>query len=272
MDYNNKYQEVEDTNPLDTFTPNDIDVVTIPNDIPEYGVQDYDMFDEKDMVRYMKDLERFVRQSLEYKSMVQYLREYMDMRNCAFLPNVTNEFTPKIRIEIHHSPMTLYEICSIIIRKRMALGELLTIEAVAYEVLYVHYCLMVGLIPLSETVHELVHNQYIYVPANRVYGYYNAFVQQYHDYIDAELLDKLKMIEKLAQDQIYNDYMQILEKKYIAIDMGDNSQVDQLGATRELLKQRLSILRDGNASYAAPPSQTPVQQPVCVPLFRSPWD
>jgi hypothetical protein len=80
------------------------------------------------------------------------------------------------------------------------------------------------------------------------------------------------MIEKLAQDQVYNDYMQILEKKYIAIDMGDNSQVDQLGTTRELLKQRLSFLRDGDASYAAPPPQVPVEQPVYVPLFRSPWD
>ena len=97
-------------------------------------------------------------------------------------------------------------------------------------------------------------------------------MEQYHDYIDVELLDKLKMIEKLAQDQVYNDYMQILEKKYIAIDMGDNSQLDQLGATRELLKQRLSILRDGDASYTAPPPQTPVEQPIYVPLFRSPWD
>ena len=229
---------------LDSFVPNDIDVVVIPNNIPEFSVQDYDMFDEKDAAKYIKDLERFVRQSLEYKQMVQYLREYMNMRNCAFLPNVSNEFTPKIRIEIHHSPMTLYEICSIIIKKRMSLGESLNIEAVAYEVLYIHYCLMVGLIPLSETVHELVHNQYIYVPANRVYGYYKAFVAQYHEYIEPELLDKLNMVEKIAQDQIYNDYMQILEKKYIAVDMGDNSQLDQLGDTQKLLKERLSILRD----------------------------
>lgn len=248
---------------LDSFVPNDIDVVVIPNNIPEFSVQDYDMFDEKDAAKYIKDLERFVRQSLEYKQMVQYLREYMNMRNCAFLPNVSNEFTPKIRIEIHHSPMTLYEICSIIIKKRMSLGESLNIEAVAYEVLYIHYCLMVGLIPLSETVHELVHNQYIYVPANRVYGYYKAFVAQYHEYIEPELLDKLNMVEKIAQDQIYNDYMQILEKKYIAVDMGDNSQLDQLGDTQKLLKERLSILRDEvkqNTDMSSSASQNQVSQ------------
>ena len=239
----NEDMYMEET-PLDTFVPNDVDVVVIPNEIPVYSAQDYDLFDEKSMTKYMKDLERFVRQSLEYKQMVQYLREYMNMRNCAFLPNVTNEYTPKIRIEIHHSPMTLYEICSVIIKKRMSNGESMDIEAVAFEVLYVHYCLMVGLIPLSETVHELVHNQFIYVPANRVYGYYKAFVQQYHDYIDAELLDKLNTVEKIAQDQVYNDYMQILEKKYIAVEMGDNSQLDQLGATRDMLKERLSVLRD----------------------------
>lgn len=268
MDIEMMYQE-DEANALDSFVPNDVDVVTIPNDIPEYAIQDYDMFDEKDMGKYMKDLERFIRQTLEYKQMVQYLREYMDMRNCAFLPNVTNEYTPKIRIEIHHSPMTLFEVCSVILRKRMALGECLDIEAVAYEVLYVHYCLMVGLIPLSETVHELVHNQYIYVPANRVYGYYKAFVYQYHDYMSAELLDKLNTIEKIAQDQIYNDYMQVLEKKYIAVEMGDNSQLDQLGATRDMLKERLSFLRNNSGDYSGIPDSAQQSQPTVVPLFRT---
>ena len=234
---------LDEVNSLDTFQPNDKDVVVIPKDIPEFNIPDYDLFDEKDYAKYIKDLERFVRQTLEYKNMVQYLREYMNMKSCAFLPNVTNEYTPKIRIEIHHSPITLYEICTTIVKKRMALGECLNIEAVAYEVLYIHYCLMVGLIPLSETVHELVHSQYIYVPANRVYGYYRAFVNQYREYIEPELLDKLDMVEKIANDQIYNDYMQILEKKYIAVEMEGASQMDQFGQVQDMLKQRLSTLR-----------------------------
>lgn len=236
---------MQDDYPLDNvFVVNDVDTIVIPSNIPNYDVQDYDLFDEKDMAHYIKDLERFVRQTIEYKQLVQYLREYMNMKNCAFMPGVSNEFTPKIRIEIHHSPLTLYEICSTIIKKRMSLGECMNIEAVAYEVLYIHYCLMVGLIPLSETVHELVHNQYIYVPANKVYGYYKGFVIQYHDYMEPELLDKLNTVERIAQDQQYNDYMQILEKKYIAIDMGDNSQLDQLSQTQEMLRNRLAELRE----------------------------
>lgn len=248
---------------LDAFVPNDVDVVIMPNELPPFTIADYDLLDEKDYVKYIKDLERFVRQTLEYKNMVQYLREYMNMKSCAFLPNVTNEFTPKIRIEIHHSPITLYEICTTIVKKRMTLGECLDIEAVAYEVLYIHYCLMVGLIPLSETVHELVHNQYIFIPANRVYGYYRAFVNQYKDYIDPELIDKLNMIEKIAQDQIYNDYMQILEKKYIAVDMGDNSQVDQIGDAQNMLKERLAILKESMNKN----TDIPISAPQNIPQY-----
>ena len=154
-------------------------------------IEDYDLMDDKDREKYIKDLERSVRSSYEYRQMVQYLREYMNMNSCAFLPNVTNDVNRRIRIELHHSPFTLHDICSIILNKRMKCNEILTIEAVAYEVMFVHYSLMVGLIPLSETVHELVHTQYLFIPTDKVYGYYRAFVQSYYNYIDPELLDKL---------------------------------------------------------------------------------
>ena len=225
--------------------PNTSDIVQIPNNIQPYDVEDYDMFDEKDKGKFITDLERFVRSSFEYRNMINYLREYVNMRNCAFLPFVSNENTPKIRIEIHHSPLTLYDICSIIINKRMQCKQSLLIEAVAYEVLWVHYSLMLGLIPLSETVHELVHTNYIFVPTDRVYGYYKQFVQTYYNYIDPELLDRLDELERLTvegnQDSVYKE---VLEKKYIAVDMGENSQLDKLHDLQGMLKERLNEYRD----------------------------
>lgn len=224
--------------------PNEVDVIKIPKDIPTMDIEDYDLFDDKDREKYIKDLERTVRSSYEYRNMIQYLREYMNMNSCAFMSNVTNDVNRRIKIEIHHSPFTLRDVCVTIINKRMKNNEPLTIESVAYEVMYVHYCLMVGLIPLSETVHQLVHTQYIFIPVDKVYGYYKNFVKSYYDYIDPELLDKLDELEKLTIAGTYNDsYKEVLEKKYVTVDMEGNNQIEKLHDLQETLKQRLSELR-----------------------------
>ena len=227
-----------------TIQPNDVDIVKIPKDIPVMDIEDYDLFDDKEREKYINDLERHVRSSYEYRNMVQYLREYMNMNSCAFIPNVTNEVNRKIKIELHHSPFTLRDICVTILNKRMKNTEMLTIESVAYEVMFVHYSLMVGLIPLSETVHQLVHSQYIFIPTDKVYGYYKNFVKTYNDYIDPELLDKLDELERLTIAGTYNDsYKEVLEKKYITIDMEGNNQFDKLHELQESLKEKLSELR-----------------------------
>ena len=227
-----------------TIQPNDVDIVKIPKDIPVMDIEDYDLFDDKEREKYINDLERHVRSSYEYRNMVQYLREYMNMNSCAFIPNITNEVNRKIKIELHHSPVTLRDICVTILNKRMKNNEILTIESVAYEVMFVHYSLMVGLIPLSETAHQLVHSQYIFIPTDKVYGYYKNFVKTYNDYIDPELLDKLDELERLTIAGTYNDsYKEVLEKKYITIDMEGNNQFDKLHELQELLKEKLSGLR-----------------------------
>jgi hypothetical protein len=234
-------------NSMMSIPVNEVDVIKIPENVPDFEFEDYDLMDDKDREKYIVDLERHVRSSFEYRQMVQYLREYMNMNSCAFIPNISNETNRRVRIEIHHSPFTLRDICCVILNKRMKNGEMLTIESVGYEVMFVHYSLMVGLIPLSETVHELVHTQYLFVPTNKVYGYYKAFVQTYYNYIDPELLDKLDELEKLTIAGTYNDtYKQVLEKKYITIDMEGNNQFEKLHELQSMLKQRLSDIKEAD--------------------------
>lgn len=234
-------------NSMMSIPVNEVDVIKIPENVPDFEFEDYDLMDDKDREKYIVDLERHVRSSFEYRQMVQYLRDYMNMNSCAFIPNISNETSRRVRIEIHHSPFTLRDICCVILNKRMKNGEMLTIESVGYEVMFVHYSLMVGLIPLSETVHELVHTQYLFIPTNKVYGYYKAFVQTYYNYIDPELLDKLDELEKLTIAGTYNDtYKQVLEKKYITIDMEGNNQFEKLHELQDMLKQRLSDIKEAD--------------------------
>lgn len=246
-----------------SMQPNNIDIVRIPKDIPIMDIEDYDLFDDKEKEKYIIALEKYTRNSYEYKTMINYLREYMNMNSCAFIPNVSNETNRKIRIEIHHSPFTLRDICVTIINKRMKNNEMLTIESVAYEVMFAHYSLMVGLIPLAETVHDLVHTQYIFIPTNKVYGYYKNFVKAYYDYIDPELLNKLDELEKLTTLGTYNDsYKEVLEKKYIIVDMEGNNQFEKLHELQEMLKNKLSDLR-GEASQ--PPNKEFTNSPLLHP-------
>ena len=57
-------------NSIMQLQPNDIDIVHIPNELTPYEAEDYDFFDEKDKAKYIKDLERFIRNSIEYRILV----------------------------------------------------------------------------------------------------------------------------------------------------------------------------------------------------------
>ena len=63
-------------NSMMSIPTNDINVVTIPKNVPDFELEDYDLMDDKDREKYIKDLERSIRSSYEYRQLVQYLREY----------------------------------------------------------------------------------------------------------------------------------------------------------------------------------------------------
>lgn len=193
-----------------------ITVLPIAN-IPEYDIEDYDLLDDKDFAKYIKQIEITVRTSFEYRQMISFLRENMDMNKCSFYENVNNIDTYKIKIEIHHEPITLYDIAIIVYNKRNMLRESLSEELVAKEIMFLHYNLLIGLIPLAETVHELVHNQYLFVPTDKVLGRYKEFVNMYYEFIPAEQLDVLQRIEE-ATLRCNDVNMNLLSKNYIHLD------------------------------------------------------
>lgn len=196
--------------------------------LPPYEIQDYDVFDDKDFRKYINDVKKCVRNSLEYRQYIQYLRNYMDMNKCSYFENVNNIDSFKIKIEIHHSPYTLEDIVVTIFNKRIFYQESVEVEEVAKEVMYLHYFLMVGLIPLSETVHKLVHNQYIFVPTDKVVGNYKEFEEIYGHWIPEETKEKIKAYEdrtltyNLAVDKA------LLEQKHIPIQLVDDTEMYQL--------------------------------------------
>ena len=226
------------------------------DEIPEYDREDYNLSDAKDREKYFKDIERIVRNSFEYREYVSYLRDYMDMNKCSFFENVNNIESYNIKIHLHHSPITLYEIVVIVFNKRLYYKESLDAEAVAKEVMYVHYCLLIGLIPLCETVHELVHNEYLFVPNSSVLGNYKDFIELYKDWIPPEILAKLDRIEKYTQVYDEAENMNVLRTSYIYLDFSGTYKLPKLEDILEKIKKRMEQLKENNFSTTPIPMVT----------------
>lgn len=214
------------------------------HEIPDYNLYDFDLNDEKSFKKYIQTIEKVVRSSFEYKEMVKFLREYMDMNQCAFYKNVNNTDNTRVRIEIHHEPLSLYDICIIVYNKRAAFNEPLDEEYVAKEVMYLHYNLLVGLIPLAETVHELVHASYLFVPTTAVLGKYREFVNMYQPYMLPEQLEVLEHIEEATKVYDSDEAKTLLSTNYIYIDMSGAYQMPKLEDIAAMMKDRIKEIMD----------------------------
>lgn len=150
---------------------------------------------DKDKRKFIERTKRIVRSSKEYKDYIRYLKENMDMDRCVFFKKVKHTSDNAIKIEVHHEPFTLDDIVRTVINKQLAEGRKLNDLDVANEVMELHYNDMVGLVPLSETIHELVHSDTnkVFVPLNMVYGNFNKFFELYQDYMEDDILTRLEV-------------------------------------------------------------------------------
>ena len=217
--------------------------ITNLNDFEDFGA--YDLNDDKDFKKYIKDIERVIRQSFEYKIFIRYLRENFGMNRCAFL-NVDNE-TSGVQCEIHHYPFSLFDIVNIVYRKRSYNGENLSVYLVAEEVIRLHYQFLVGLIPLSETVHQLAHSGRLFIPVNKVLGRYKLFTEIYFPYIEPEMLDTLRMIEKATDENSEVGDTTILNTNKITFNVTDKRyQLPQINHISDDMMNRIETIKNNN--------------------------
>ena len=204
--------------------------VMVMDDIPDYDIQDYDLFNEKDFKKYIEDIERLVRSSREYREAIQYMRKYINMNSSLFFKNVNNIESTKIKIELHHYPFTLFDIVITVFNKRTRLQEPLNVELVAKEVAYLHYFLVIGLVPLSKTEHKLVHNQALFIPLELngnpiVLGDYNKFVEMYEKDIPEDAMVRFNTYKELTANynQITNTQILEISPTYLKLPGSDEN-------------------------------------------------
>jgi len=219
------------------------------NHVPVYAIEDYDFSDEKDTEKYIKDVERICRTSYEYRQYIKFFKNNLDMSKCAIYehvrldPNNIRNYN-KIAIHIHHDPFTLYDIVQVVLNKRMTEHENLDEQLTAKEVMLLHYNLLVGLIPLAETVHELVHNQYLFIPTTHVFGFYRDFVEMYDRYIDNELKDKIERIEAATTMYDGSD-REILDTHFLYCDVSGQRSLPAYEDVKQFLSRRIDEINQG---------------------------
>lgn len=203
-----KIEHYENSNKIETINinPNRIDM-------------EYIIMTDKDKLKLITDIERYVRRSLEYKQYIRFLRDEIDMTECAFFENVNNKNrNSKISIEIHHEPIDLFTITQIVVDKWIDLGIPINPILISKEVMELHYKNHIGLIPLSVTVHQLYHDGKIFIPLQYVYGKYISFIEEYWDYISEETRSILQTKMDISKKIVKMD-TSILETKYTYVNV-----------------------------------------------------
>ena len=219
-------------------------------ELPPYDQQDYDFSNPKDFNRFVKDVKSEVRGSFEYREMVKYLKNYGGMDRSGLNPNISNNDSRRVKIEIHHTPLTLEDIVKIVYEKRLFYHEDLSVEMVAKEVMECHYKSLIGLYPLTSTEHELVHNGYLFIPPSHVYGRYDLFDTLYKPFIeddDQETLERIEEHEKVFNPEEQN---KLLEQSNIYIDPAGAYNVPQLENLKDAMSGRIDTIK--NNMYSLP--------------------
>ena len=194
--------------------------------------------------------------------------EIDDMNKCSFLKGVTNEETFDIKIEIHHYPFSLRDIVEIVIRKRTYYRESMELQMVTKEVMELHYKLLIGLIPLSETVHEIAHSGRLFIPVNKVLGRYNIFLEYYEQFCDPEQLETLRRIEKYTEENSDILDTTILEQNKINYQIEDNRfLIPQCNQITDTMINRIEAIKNNNYLLPIAPPQIEKNKEVICPIY-----
>jgi len=161
--------------------------------------------DIKYYVKFIKAVEKIVRNSDEYSNYISYLKNELNMNYCMVLSKITDD---SAEIEMHHGPiLTLFDYCSIVTDAYLNKGKKISSFIISKKIIDEHYLNNIQVIMLSKTVHELVHSGKIFIHPSQAWGNLNNFLKKYKSGLTKEQIDTI------------NDYID-LSKRYKSTDAG----------------------------------------------------
>jgi hypothetical protein len=196
-------------------------------------------YEEKKRIKFIKYVEKIVRRSHEYRTYIGFLKNELSLTKCTFLPMVDTNELKKVGVEFHHYPFTLFDIVSIVLDEHMLVKNEKRINpfAIAEEVMELHYQNYIGLVPLSKTVHELVHSGKVFVNLKYVFGNFHKFMDMYEAANSdsySQLYSNLKqMSEKEDREGDMNG--DILDRNMMTLEIGDTQPIRKIEIEEDIL-------------------------------------
>jgi hypothetical protein len=176
-----------------------------------------DIYDNKKLQKFIKSVEAQIRTSNEYSNYIGFLVNEIGLDHCAVLGNIEKDFAT---VEMHHYPFTLYDIVYLNISRNIILNKNFTSFSIANDVLKDHYDNIIGVTPLSKTVHQLAHAGEIFVNLSQVYGNLNKFNEKYSFAMTDEIIEKFNQLVDYSKKNLAYSDTDVLKKIY---DIKDNT-------------------------------------------------
>lgn len=157
-----------------------------------------DFLNEIEYSKFVKACESMVRTHPDYKVFINYIKNKLGIDFCQVFSNITDKIDATV--EFHHGPIfTLYDICEIELSKYLKEGYQVNTFDIANSVLDLHFALKVNGVMLSKTVHEMVHNNDVFINVSQNIGDVNAYIEEYHQYFNPEVKYKIYNYLKMCE-------------------------------------------------------------------------
>ena len=183
---------------------------------------------EKNKEKFIKSIERIIRTSLEYRGYIKYLKTEALLTHCVVMNKLPDEVASSLSIEMHHCPLTLYDLVDIVLQRYLLLEKPFTRISIANEVMDAHYMNQIGIVPMTVTLHQMIHNNCNLVNKNDIFGNYKAFAENYELYLTEDHRSKIEKVETLSDTFIAStrkNYLEVNPELYIERDDSDDDKV-----------------------------------------------
>jgi len=174
---------------------------------PIYGEEAFftdDFLTEKEEKKFIKEVEKIIRKSPEYDRWIRFVHGSL---GSGFVCYLTGHISDECNIELHHYPITLFNYVQI----AMYNLDNYTSFDLAKQVMYWHFENKIGFIPLSKSVHEMFHNNYLKIPIDIVEGDWESLLNE------VDIPDKIKSyVEMVKSVKLHNveENWEVRDKQY----------------------------------------------------------
>lgn len=140
---------------------------------------------EADYNKFIKNCEKLIRSSQEYKLWRNYITDVLQVQSCA----ITLERMDQTSIDIHHHPFSLFTVVKSLVNEKLEKEEAFCTFDICTKGIELHFQNVIGFVALLSSMHQKFHNGFLSIPRSMIKGNYNIFLNEYGKYLEEEDLD-----------------------------------------------------------------------------------